>query len=129
VEQVVREYSFIESDALGGTFDAFILSRATVLDSGDPVAYLYSDFTCDGSFNIAQLCDPGVDAAVAFAAGVPAGPDRRTAVLVAEKAVLDTGAAIPMLHERVIQGEQATLTGVARDPRERSLITAATRIG
>lgn len=47
VKQVVREYSQIESDALAGKFDAFILSRATVLDSGDPVAYLYSDFACE----------------------------------------------------------------------------------
>ncbi len=35
VEQDVREYQFIEADALAGAFDAFILSRATVLDSGD----------------------------------------------------------------------------------------------
>lgn len=129
VEQVVREYSYIESDALAGAFDAFILSRATVLDSGDPVAYLYSDFTCAGSFNIAQLCDPAVDAAVDAAAATPAGADRRAAVLAAEKAVLATGAAVPMLHERVIQGEAATVTGAARDPRERSLITVDTRVG
>ena len=49
VKQVVREYSQIEADALAGKFDAFILSRATVLDSGDPVAYMYSDFACEGS--------------------------------------------------------------------------------
>lgn len=54
VKQVVREYAQIEADALAGKFDAFILSRATVLDSGDPVAYLYSDFSCKGSFNIAR---------------------------------------------------------------------------
>jgi len=126
VEQDVREYSFIESDALAGAFDAFILSRATVLDSGDPVAYLYSDFACDGSFNISQLCDPAVDAALARAAAIPAGAERRAAVLEAEAAVLATDAAVPMLHERVIQGEQSGVTGAARDPRERVLITAGT---
>lgn len=40
VQQEVREYAQIKADALAGKFDAFILSRATVLDSGDPVAYL-----------------------------------------------------------------------------------------
>lgn len=126
VRQEVREYARIEADALAGRFDAFILSRATVLDSGDPVAYLFSDFSCAGSFNIAQLCDPGVDAALRTAAGTPAGPARQKAILAAEKLVLETGAAIPLLHERVVQGESGDFTGVERDSRERLLITART---
>ncbi|WP_420122663.1 ABC transporter substrate-binding protein [Nakamurella sp.] len=129
VEQVVREYSYIEQDALAGTFDAFILSRGTVLDSGDPVAYLYSDFSCQGSFNISQFCNPDVDAALATAAAIPAGPERRAAILQAEKLILEADAAVPMLHERVIQGEQTDVTGAARDPRERTLITTDTRAG
>ncbi|MCZ2815911.1 ABC transporter substrate-binding protein [Modestobacter sp. VKM Ac-2984] len=129
VEQDVREYAFIEADALAGVFDAFILSRATVLDSGDPVAYMYSDFACEGSFNIAQLCDPAVDAALEVAAAATPGPERQRAVIDAEQAVLDTGAAVPMLHERVIQGEAAGVSGAVRDPRERALITADTTVG
>ncbi|MFE2636357.1 ABC transporter substrate-binding protein [Streptomyces scopuliridis] len=127
VKQVVREYAHIEEDALAGKFDAFILSRATVLDSGDPVAYLRSDFTCDGSFNLAQLCDKSVDEAVRKASATPAGDARRAAVLAAEAAVLRTDAAIPMLHERVIQGDATSLTGSAKDPRERLLVTSDTR--
>jgi peptide/nickel transport system substrate-binding protein len=42
--------------------------------------------------------------------------------------VLRTDAAIPMLHERVIQGDAISLVDSARDPRERLLITAATRL-
>ncbi|MCZ2839426.1 ABC transporter substrate-binding protein [Modestobacter sp. VKM Ac-2985] len=129
VEQDVREYAFIEADALAGAFDAFILSRATVLDSGDPVAYMYSDFACEGSFNIAQLCDPAVDAALETAAAATPGPERQQAVIAAEQAILDTGAAVPMLHERVIQGEAAGVSGAVRDPRERALITAGTTVG
>ncbi|HET7781942.1 ABC transporter substrate-binding protein [Paenarthrobacter sp. NEAU-H11] len=128
VEQDVREYQHIEADALAGKFDAFILSRATVLDSGDPVAYLYSDFSCTGSFNISQFCDPRVDAALATAAGMPAGPDRRAAIAAAESLILARDAAIPLLHERVIQGESARVAGVERDPRERALITSRTGI-
>lgn len=129
VEQVVREYSYIETDALNGTFDAFILSRATVLDSGDPAAYLFSDFSCDGSFNISQLCDERVDAAIEQAAGTEAGPERRAALLAAERAVLETDAAIPLLHERVMQGELTGVHDAARDPRERTLITTRTGLG
>ncbi len=128
VTQVVREYAHIEEDALAGEFDAFILSRATVLDSGDPVAYVQSDFTCAGSFNIAQLCDGDVDAAVRTAAATEAGDQRRAAILAAEAAVLRTDAAIPMLHERVIQGDATSVVDSAKDPRERTLITSATRL-
>ena len=128
VEQDVREYSFIEADALAGAFDAFILSRATVLDSGDPVAYMFSDFACEGSFNIAQLCDPAVDAALQQAAAATPGPERQQAVIAAERAILDTGAAVPMLHERVIQGEAAGVSGAVRDPRERALISVDTTV-
>ena len=64
-----------------------------------------------------------------MAAAIPAGDERRTAILAAEKLILESDAAIPMLHERVIQGEAAGVTGAARDPRERVLITADTRTG
>ncbi|MFI6209614.1 ABC transporter substrate-binding protein [Streptomyces sp. NPDC051041] len=124
----VREYAAIESDALAGEFDAFLLSRATVLDSGDPAAYLYSDFASDGSFNISQLADASVDKALRKAGETPTGDDRRAAVVAAEAAVLATDAAVPMLHERVIQGDAADVVGAAHDPRERELVTAATHL-
>ncbi|GCB45809.1 ABC transporter substrate-binding protein [Streptomyces sp. NL15-2K] len=124
----VREYANIESDALAGEFDAFILSRATVLDSGDPAAYLYSDFASDGSFNISQLADPNVDKALQKAGGTKTGDPRRAAVIAAEAAVLATDAAVPMLHERVIQGDAASVADAAHDPRERELVTADTYV-
>lgn len=128
IEQDVREYQHIEADALAGKFDAFILSRATVLDSGDPVAYMFSDFACKGSFNISQFCDADVDAALTKAAAVPAGPERRAAIAAAEALILANDAAVPLLHERVIQGESARVHDVERDPRERALITSKTGI-
>lgn len=123
VTQDVREYQYIEANALDGEFDAFILSRATVLDSGDPVAYMYSDFACDGSFNISQFCEPAVDEALARAAAIEPGPERREAIMEAEALILKYDAAVPMLHERVIQGEASGVDAVERDPRERMLIT------
>lgn len=128
VQQEVRGYAQIEVDALAGKFDAFILSCATVLDSGDPVAYLYSDFSCKGSFNLSQLCDPAVDAALLTASAIPAGEARRKAIMAAEQRILATDAAIPLLHERVIQGEAVGVHQAARDPRERTLVTPQTHI-
>lgn len=128
VEQDVREYAHIEADMLAGKFDVFILSRATVLDSGDPVSYMVSDFSCEGSFNISQLCDEGVDAALEKAAMTEPGEARQKAIIEAEAAILATGAAVPMLHERVIQGEAPGVSGAVRDPRERVLITEHTTL-
>lgn len=128
VEQDVREYSYIEADALAGAFDIFILSRATMLDSGDPVSYMVSDFSCDGSFNISQLCDPAVDAALEKAAATVPGEERRRAIIDAEAAILATDAAIPMLHERVMQGEQPGVADAERDPRERMIVTEQTTL-
>ncbi|MFK4068158.1 ABC transporter substrate-binding protein [Streptomyces sp. NPDC029674] len=128
VKLEVREYAAVEADALAGKFDAFILSRATVIDSGDPAAYLRSDFAGDGSFNISQLADPDVDNAVRTAEETTSGDARRAAVLDAETAVLNTDAAVPMLHERVIQGDATNVVGSAKDPRERELITLDTYV-
>ncbi|MFI2434907.1 ABC transporter substrate-binding protein [Streptomyces sp. NPDC018693] len=128
VKLEIREYANIEADMLAGAFDAFILSRATVLDSGDPAAYLYSDFASDGSFNIPQLADPTVDAALKKAGETQTGDARRKAIIAAEAAVLATDAAVPMLHERVIQGDAAGVVGAAHDPRERELVTVDTYV-
>ncbi|MEU1184974.1 ABC transporter substrate-binding protein [Streptomyces sp. NPDC005820] len=124
----VREYAAIEADALSGAFDAFLLSRATVLDSGDPAAYLYSDFASDGSFNLSRFADRSVDAALRKAGATPTGEARRAAVIAAEAAVLAADAAVPLLHERVIQGDAAGVVGAAHDPRERELVTADTYV-
>ncbi len=122
----VREYAQIENDALAGKFDAFLLSRATVLDSGDPVAYMQSDFGCQGSFNLGQFCSEEVDEALQVASQYPLGSERQQAIIAAEQQILAAHAAIPLLHERVLQGERGTLLHVQRDPTERRLITEHT---
>ncbi|GAM66460.1 oligopeptide ABC transporter [Vibrio sp. JCM 19236] len=128
VELDIREYAQIENDALAGKFDAFILSRATVLDSGDPVAYMQSDFSCKGSFNLGQFCSESVDKALEHADLQQLGEPRQKAIIEAEKAILDDYAAIPLLHERVIQGESLRVENAQRDPRERRLVDQQTAV-
>jgi peptide/nickel transport system substrate-binding protein len=69
-----------------------------------------------------------VDKALKKAGETPTGDARRKAVIAAEAAVLGTDAAVPMLHERVIQGDAAGVTDAAHDPRERELVTADTYV-
>ncbi|WP_228182412.1 ABC transporter substrate-binding protein [Streptomyces anulatus] len=130
VKQVVRDYAQLEADALAGKYDAFIQARNTLLDTADPVSYLASDFTCDGSFNITQLCAAPVDTAVDKAAALADTEARHRAEMTAEAAILGSDALVPLVHERFVQGYDDTrVRGVALDPMERTLITADTRVG
>lgn len=127
-EVVVREYSTIESELLGGSFDVVIGARSYAMDTGDPISYLRTDWTCDGHYNLAQLCEPSIDAAVAEASTL-SGQRRTRAALRIARDILATGAVVPLVHERTRIGVAPGVTGVARDSFERKLITAETTIG
>ncbi|MFC9910187.1 ABC transporter substrate-binding protein [Streptomyces sp. NPDC127197] len=123
----VREYSRIESDALAGKFDAFVLARNSLVDTGDPVAVLASDFTCDGGYNLALLCDKDIDRAVAQAEATSDTAERQDAVMAAEARILGTDAVVPLVHQRVITGVGTDVRGALLDPYERTLVGTGTR--
>ncbi|AKZ59343.1 putative solute-binding lipoprotein [Streptomyces ambofaciens ATCC 23877] len=127
VKLTVREYSRLEGDALDGKFDAFVLARNTLLDTGDPVAVLAGDYTCDGGFNIAQLCDKGVDSAVADAEKIADPAKRQDAAMAAEARILGSDAVVPLVHQRIITGVGSSVQGVILDPYERTLVGTGTR--
>ncbi|MES4906570.1 MULTISPECIES: ABC transporter substrate-binding protein [unclassified Streptomyces] len=127
VEVEVRESSRIEGDALAGEFDAFVGARNTMLDTGDPVSVLASDFTCDGSYNLALLCDKRVDRAVAAARSAADPVKRQDATMAAEAEVLRTDATVPLVHQRIVHGVRTSVHGVLLDPYERTLIGPGTR--
>ncbi|KFG72637.1 ABC transporter substrate-binding protein [Streptomyces mutabilis] len=127
VKLTVREYSRLEGDALEGKFDAFVLARNTLLDTGDPVAVLASDYTCDGGFNIAQLCDKDVDRAVADAEKIADTAERQDAAMAAEARILGSDAVVPLVHQRIITGVADSVQGVILDPYERTLVGTGTR--
>ncbi|MER6208566.1 ABC transporter substrate-binding protein [Streptomyces sp. NPDC001642] len=127
VELEVREYSRIESDALAGKFDAFVVARNTLVDTGDPVAVLASDYTCDGGYNLALLCDTDVDRAVAKAEGTADTSARQNAAMAAEAEILGADAVVPLVHQRVVTGVGSSVEGVLLDPYERTLVGPGTR--
>ncbi|WP_045560082.1 ABC transporter substrate-binding protein [Streptomyces sp. FxanaA7] len=127
VKLEVREYSRLESDALAGKFDAFVGARNSLLDTGDPVTILASDFTCDGGYNLALLCDNKVDRAVAAAEQESDTAKRQQAAMNAEAAILGTDATVPLVHQRIITGVSTSVRGVILDPYERTLVGTGTR--
>ncbi|MFT4228817.1 MAG: ABC transporter substrate-binding protein [Microbacterium sp.] len=126
VTQDVREYVNMEKEMLSGGFDAVIYSRGTLLDTGDPLSFLASDFSCDGGFNIAMLCNADVDAIIQSGQTV-SGEERQQATMDAEAAILQLDAAVPLVFNTVVQGEAGTWTDIVRDPLERRLITEYTK--
>lgn len=127
VKLQVREYARLESDALAGKFDAVVSARNTMLDTGDPVSILAGDYTCEGGYNLALLCDKKVDKAVSAAESVTDTAKRQDAAMAAEAAILGTDAVVPLVHQRIITGVGAEVGGVLLDPYERSLVGVGTR--
>ncbi|MFD9931745.1 ABC transporter substrate-binding protein [Streptomyces massasporeus] len=127
VKLVVREYSRLESDALAGKFDAFIGARNSLLDTGDPVGVLGSDYTCDGGYNLARLCDKKVDRTVAEAVRTDGTGERQDAAMAAEAAILGTDAVVPLAHQQIIAGVSTEVRGMVLDPYERALVGTGTR--
>jgi peptide/nickel transport system substrate-binding protein len=128
VQQDVREYTQMEADLLAGRYDALVLSRVTLLDTGDAVAYLASDYMSNGVYNIAGLKDPGVDQAITAAAEEGDIAQRRQKIMRAEAEILRTGAVVPLVHEKVVQGVSTKVEGVLLDPRERTLVNLGTHL-
>ncbi|MGW0735603.1 ABC transporter substrate-binding protein [Streptomyces sp. NPDC002851] len=128
VKQDVREYTQMEADLLAGKYDALVFSRVTLLDTGDAVAYLASDYTSDGVYNIAGLKDSKVDRAIKSAAEEGDTAQRQQKIMSAEAEILRTDAVVPLVHEKVVQGISTEVEGVLLDPRERSLIDVDTRL-
>ncbi|MDQ0930234.1 ABC transporter substrate-binding protein [Streptomyces turgidiscabies] len=124
----VREYTQMESDLLSGKYDALVFSRVTLLDTGDAVAYLASDFTSDGVYNIVGLKDAKVDRAVEAAGAQRDTARRHQKIMRAEAEILRTDAVVPLVHEKVVQGIATDVEGVLLDPRERSLVDVDTRL-
>lgn len=128
VDTVVREYTALEPDLLAGRFDAVLLTRSYLLDTGDPIAFFSSDFGCSGSYNLARFCDAGFDSRVARAAGLTDQTARHAAALALEADLLNRAVYVPLAHERARLGIAPGVTGLAEDPYERTLVTAGTSL-
>ncbi|MFG2956567.1 ABC transporter substrate-binding protein [Streptomyces sp. NPDC048291] len=127
VKLEVRTYARLESDLLAGKFDAAVVSRNMMLDTGDPVTVLAGDYSCDGSYNLSFLCDKEVDKLVADAQAESDPARRQDAAMKAEAAVLGTDAVIPLVHLKVVTGVGTSVRDAVLDPYEREFVGTGTR--
>ncbi len=105
------ETASFEPDWLAGNYDATLLSRGYTTDVADPASYLRSDWTCEGSYNIAQYCDPNTDQVIQEAL---ANQDLDAAIQ--QKAEIgaqlqEEAAAVWLLHEGAVWGSRSDVQG------------------
>jgi peptide/nickel transport system substrate-binding protein len=112
----VAEYNTVFPDVEAGNFDLFILSRSYLTDAYDPVGFLTSDFTCDGSYNLNKYCNPAYDQVIAPAQTI-AEQDARYEVYREAQRLLATDAVyVPLVHEARVYGHRATVLNYRPHP-------------
>ena len=123
------EYASFEPDMLSGEFDAALLSRGYLVDLGDPVGYLSSDWTCEGGYNIAHYCDPEVDSMVEEAATLE-DSEARNAIYaqVAEKLQSDP-ASVFLVHESLVTALSSDVQGFETHPLNFYVLTKDLSVG
>ncbi len=119
----VAEYNTLEPELLAGDYDLFLLSRSHFTDIPDAGAFLRSDFTCDGSYNLNRYCSPALDALLATLADAD-DPDARREVFVrAAQLLTDDVVGVPLLHDQARVALSDKVVGFVPDPLEQRLLT------
>jgi peptide/nickel transport system substrate-binding protein len=124
VEIKSGEAAGFETGWLEGDYDATLLSRGYLVDVADPGGYLTSDWTCEGSYNIAQYCDPETDKMIQDAVALEDPAARAEAYQEIAAKLNDEAASIWLLHENAVWGLQSGLDGFEPHPLDSYVLTA-----
>jgi peptide/nickel transport system substrate-binding protein len=123
------ESAAMEPGWLDGSFQATLFSRGYLVDVADPGGYLVSDWTCDGSYNLAHYCDKQTDQMIKDAVAT-ANPDARNQKYAAIAARLQAQAAsVFLLHEQATWGLRANVKGFKPHPLDYYVLTADLSLG
>jgi len=120
----VAQYASMETDLLAGKFDLALLSRNHLLDVDDPAAFLTSDYSCDGGYNLAHQCDKSFDQSLSTAAESE-NTQQRYSVYGQLAAQLQQQAVSPFLYnEQAIDGVSTQVHGFRIHPLDNYVLTA-----
>lgn len=125
VDITVTDYNSLEKALLDGEFDAVIGSRNYQLGAADPVSFLASDYSCDGSYNLSRFCDATIDAAIDKASSISDVEQRFEEAARIGADIVAANAVIPLAHEYSINAVNH-VNDLSKDPFERRLITVDT---
>lgn len=125
----VADYAAIEPDLLAGNYDMLVLSRGYLTDINDPAGYLRADYTCQGSYNLSQFCDPSVDTELEAAISND-DPEARYTVYSALAERLQADAVDVFLYNpQELAGISSKLQNFKIHPMEHFLITPELSLG
>lgn len=118
------KYSALEPDALAGNFDMYLLSRGYLVEVADPGAYLRSDWTCDGSYNLAHYCDSETDQMINDAVAIEDPQGRADAYANIAERLQSQATSLFLMHEHAVYGTQANVNNFQLHPQEYYVLTA-----
>jgi peptide/nickel transport system substrate-binding protein len=123
------EYSALEPDLLSGKFDAALFSRGYLVDVADPGGYFSSDWTCDGSYNIAHYCDKQTDQMIKDALATPDQDARNQKYAEIAARLQSQAAGVFLVHEQETWGVRSNLKGFKPHPLDYYVLTADLSLG
>ncbi len=125
-DPVVKSYTLMETDILGGTYDVVVTSHRTTGETSEWASGVNKAFGCEGSWNIGRLCDEAVDAAIAEAMMAPVGEERDRLTAEAEALGLSKASFVPLAHQRIFVSVREGVTGISTDPARFRMLTHTT---
>ncbi len=126
---VVKSYTVMEEDILGGTYDVVVSNHGMAGTTVDPVSGLVKTFGCESTWDPAQLCNHDVEAALKAAMAAPIGDERDRLTLQAEALGLGQVSYVPLAHQPLYFGIAPGVKGLARDGLWYRVITHETTTG
>lgn len=118
IEMQVRlsEYGAIEADMLSGNYDMAMMSRGYLVDVPEPLGYLSADYSCNGSFNISQFCDPGFDARLTKIAGETDPAKRNAEYAELAQIIYDKAVSVYIVNETTFNAVSKDIEGYVSHP-------------
>ncbi|PKP68013.1 MAG: peptide ABC transporter substrate-binding protein [Alphaproteobacteria bacterium HGW-Alphaproteobacteria-5] len=112
----IADYGSIEADLISGNYDMALMSRGYVTDLPEPIGFLTADYTCGGSFNISQYCDPEFDAKLAVAAAEEDPVARYRSYAELAQHVYDEAITVFLVNETVFDATSSRVIGYRPHP-------------
>lgn len=123
------EANGMEPGWLAGDFDATLFSRGYLVDVADPGGYLISDWTCDGSYNLAHYCDKQTDQMITDAVATPDTDARNQKYTEIAARLQSQAASVFLNHEEATWGLRANVKGFKPHPLDYYVLTAGLSLG
>lgn len=115
----VGESTALEPRWLAGDFDMTLMSRGYLTDVGDPVGALVADYSCGGSWNLSNFCDPAVDARLTEATGLEDAAARAAIYQEVAAKLQAEAVTVFLVHETISEAVSERVEGYAVHPFER----------